>query len=823
MMKFNTFLSVLLLLACPTYAQDAVSDSLELSASSSRSVTDMMTGRFSGVNISSIDGNPNNKVMTNIRGINAVRGDNQPLWIVDGVMLSGGVGQNLTSFWQTGGSTTKGDALPDYSGLSYTAPLNDLLFLNPSDIVSIEVLKDVSALSRYGSLGANGVVIINTSRSPKEELEVSFKANVSGDLASSVNPSSRAGIGHNYTLSLGGALNNTRYSLSAHYRNNTLPYNRTGSQFGGLSLDFRSEASSIVQFGLNTTLSLGNSENASGAAYFGNASNMLLARYHDTFAGESLDGWEKDYDDDLSTGRALLSAFFNVQLLKSLKLGLSFGADLSNDKRSIWYGEGTSFGKSNKGAASIITSTLLNYNARLNLDYNQYFAVKHHFSANFSAEVFGNNNRYGVMNGTTFELPYLRAKGLASMGSRAVPYRFARSYSLVSATGVLSYDYDRIVGINGLLRSDFKPKYYSQTPIIYPSGDIYLNLKNMLLKSTQIISDLRIVGGFGMAGKDEFLPYEMLYGYINSIPKVETGSELYYDGLGELLSSEWNVGLNIGLFSDRINFLAKYYDKSTTDKFAVWSFSKKSGDYWTATNNPEVIHSSIAHLKNKGIELDLRAIPVKTCDIKWTIWGNLSHNVNIVTDIDYNEMYGACVGMNTSFNITAPGHQVGTLFGFTSLDDGTLVDLNGDSQLTDADKVILGNTTPDLHGALGTSVEWREFTLDLMFDGAAGHTIADLNSMVRDGMNSLSDKYVENASWLRLSRAALNYNIPLADKSYIKNIDVYLTGSNLFTFTKYAGWNPGANSFGANVSSTGLDYGSFPLFRSVVLGVSINF
>ncbi len=823
MIRFRSLLPVFLLIASPTFAQNVNLDSLDIAATSAHSVTDLMTGRFSGVHLSSIDGNPNNKVMTNIRGINGVRGGTQPLWIVDGVMLSENVGQNMCAFWQKGGVTTKGDALPDYSQLSYSTPLNDLIFLNPADIESIEVIKDISALAKYGSSGANGVIIVNTGKDVQEEMAVSFKANVAGEFAPTDNPAARAGVSHNYTLSLGGTLRNTNYNISAYYKDMNYPIKNTGSEFGGLSLGFRSEASSIIQFGLNTILTIGELENAAGAAYFGNASNMLLARSQDVFSGESLSGWQNDYDDDFSTGRALLSAYFNIKFLNSLKLNMSFGADLSNDRRSFWYGDGTAFGKSSKGAASIITSTLLNYNANVNLTFNQYFALRHHVTAILSADVMGNNNRYGVMNGTTFELPYLRAKGLASMGSRAVPYRFARAYSLIGANASISYDYDNIVGVNALLRSDFKFKYHQSNPVLYPSADMYLDLRKLLFNSSKILSGLKLVGGYGLAGRDTFLPYEMLNGYLNAIPAVETGSEMYYDGFGEAMSSEWNVGFNLGLFSDRINISAKYYDKSTADKFSVWSFCKKTGDYWVESQHGKEIYSSLANLDNRGVEIELSAIPVIARDFKWNIWGNVSYNMNLVSDISYDDMAGAFVGKNTSFNISAPGYQVGALFGYTSLEDGTIIDLTGDGNLTDADKVVLGNTTPTVHGAFGTDITWKRFTFDLMMDGAAGHTIADLNSMIKDGTDLLSDKYVENASWFRLSRISLNYNVPLAGCKFIRGLNISLSGTNLFTISKYAGWNPFANSFGNNISSTGLDYGSFPMIRSVVLGVSANF
>ena len=823
MRRFKCLLSALLLVACPTFAQNKALDSLEVAATSAHSVTDLMNGRFSGVRVSSIDGNPNNKVMTNIRGINGVRGDNQPLWIVDGVILSKNVGQNIAAFWQKGGVTTKGDALPDYSQLSYSTPLNDLAFLNPSDIESIEVIKDLSAVAKYGSLGANGVIVVKTGKQSSKEMDISFKADVAGEFIPTDHAAGHAGVSHNYTLALGGALRNTYYNISAYYRDMNYPFENTGSEFGGLSLGFQSDASSIIQFGLNSILSIGQMQNAAGAAYFGNASTMLLSRYQDLFAGETLGGWQKDYDDNVSSGRALLSAYFNIKFLNTLKLNMSFGADFSNDRRSFWYGDGTSFGKSNKGAASIITSTLLNYNANVDLAYSQYFALKHHISANLSADIIGNSNRYGVMNGTTFELPYLRANGLASMGSRAVPYRFARAYSLIGANASVSYDYDQILGINALLRSDFKLKYYQINPVLYPSVDMYLDLRKLFFSSSETVSSMKILGGYGVAGMDNYLPYEMLYGYLNTFPQAETGAEVYYDGLGETKSSEWNIGFNLGLFSNRMNLSAKYYDKSTADKFSVWSFGKKAGDYWVASSHGKEVYTSIANLNNRGVEIDLSVDPIVTKDIKWNIWGHLSYNINTVGDIAYADMAGAFIGKNTSYNITAQGGQVGALFGYTSLEDGTLIDLTGDGILTDADKVVLGNTTPNVHGAIGTQVTWKRFTFDLMMDGAAGHTIADLNAMLKDGTSQLSDKYVENGSWFRLSRVSVNYNVPLSHCKWIKGVNVSLSGTNLFTISNYSGWNPFANSYGNNVSSTGLDYGSFPIIRSVVLGVSAKF
>ena len=94
-------------------------DTLGFEKAVSQTPATLVKGKVSGVRVSSVDGSPNGAINTNVRGINALRGDSQPLWVVNGVILTNGLSQNLNAFWQKGGKTTKGDDIPDYSELSY--------------------------------------------------------------------------------------------------------------------------------------------------------------------------------------------------------------------------------------------------------------------------------------------------------------------------------------------------------------------------------------------------------------------------------------------------------------------------------------------------------------------------------------------------------------------------------------------------------------------------------------------------------------------------------------------------------------------------------
>ena len=787
-MKRFFALLLLYLAGGPIWAQDTLTDTLNIGRSSAQSPADLLRGRVSGVRISLTDGNPNGFISTQIRGLNSLRGDSQPLWIVDGVILGSGPRDNIDAFWQRGGFTSKGDVIPDYTGLSYTSRLNDLAFLDPYTIESITVLKDVSETALYGAQGADGVILITT-RMPAEERVIDVRSNLAWNFG---------GFGHNHSAYIGGKIKQTSYNVSGFFRHNNYSDRHSKNDFGGLTLGFRSEASAIIQFGLNSSLTVGKQSSAAGAAYFGRPSLMMLERYPSLFPYDTKTGWVEDYDDDTKDYRALISAFVNVKLSHALLLRVNMGADFQNNTRYIWYGEGTSFGKENAGAASVLSSALLNANASVNLEYNRYFASRHHLKANISGDVNGYYNKYGVINGTSFELPYLRAHGVHASGSRSVPYRFTRSHLLAGTYLSAAYDYNSYAGINALVRVDFSPKYGNQ-PMIYPAASIFTDFKKILLPDNKFVSDLKLTAGWGKAGKEISIPYELLYKYQTSFPEAVPGTAIYYDGLGRINSNEWNVGLQTRFWDKRIFLSAKWYHKTTSDDFDVWFFGKHSGNFWTKAHQGQVLSSDSAILNNTGFEFDAEAEIFRDRLISWTVRGNLSLNQNKMD-----------------------GMSVATITGFRENSDGSPEDINGDGALTDSDKVPLGFSIPKLHGGFGTKFSVKDFTLDIQFDGAAGHQIANLSKLFGDGKQLLSASYVENGDFLRLSRVSAMYDIRLK-RTWIKALGVSLSATNLFTAGTYSGWNPDVNCYGVDARSAGTDYGSFPISRSLILGISAKF
>ena len=160
---FATLLSVVALAAPQMGARDVVRDTLEYTKAYATGAEELLRGAMSGVRVSAMDGSLSWNAV--IRGLNSVRGDSAPLWVVDGAVVSADITQNL-------------DALHQYGEASYTSPLERMGFLSLYDIESIEVIKDASAAAIWGSRGANGVILVTTKNAVSRKSEIDANANL---------------------------------------------------------------------------------------------------------------------------------------------------------------------------------------------------------------------------------------------------------------------------------------------------------------------------------------------------------------------------------------------------------------------------------------------------------------------------------------------------------------------------------------------------------------------------------------------------------------------------------------------------------------------
>ena len=826
--KLNLILVALTaLFSTVAYAGDVVKDTIGTSASSVKSVEALLQGQVAGVRVWSQDGSPMSASGVSIRGVNSLRGGVQPLYIVDGAILNDASSKNLDPLWQ-------------YSDAAYVAPLSPLSFLVPNDIESIEVLKNASATALYGSKGANGVVIITTKKIKDKRSVITWDSNI--DLATPLESRGTAlGISHNHKVMAGGTLNNSSYTLSGYFRDDNYIIPGTGSMKGGLRAAFDTKANPVVWFGLNSSLNIGNSKSAAAGAWYGNESLTVNMRNPEA----DIDGWAKDYDDHTLDFRTVNSMWLQLNLFKGFSFKFDVGVDYQYNFRNFWWGNGTPFGLANNAAASIINNSSFAYNADAIFNYNTYIAEKHHLKASVGAQAVGDWDVFNTMNGLDFYNHSIRYKSLNISGSAKKVHKYDRNQFALGLFGNISYSYDGCAGVDVAYRTDFNPEFGSWN--MYPSASAYWDIRNSFFRNSSVVSALRIEGGYGESGKEDILNYDQIGAFTTGeYIDVAKRATPFYDGHWYIHNREWNVSLTYGMFDDRLSLTAGYYQRQTVDRLSVYCKGEQvledipmieddeTGEwypdpdfepqlrFWKLKDRKEIAaqESTVA---NKGIEVSITGVPVRTKNWTWSITANGAYNINNISKLAVEDAGGMGIktytveteveGENGTETVTETQYMVPT-----ANVEGYPV-----SSIVDAEGNVLGNPTPKYYGGLSTALRWKDLTLDILADGAAGFNILNLNEMHKAGEEAVSSKFVEKGDFLRLARVSLSYNIPVKKIKWMESFKVFATASNLAVLSDYKGWSPDVNSYAASNYRLGMDYGSYPAARSFVLGFSIKF
>lgn len=779
-------------------------------AGEDKTLSDALRGTYPGLRVTSLDGSMEGGFNVHVRGVNSIRSSAQPLYVIDGVYVSGSQNETLNSLWKAGEGYRMSEK-------------NPFLFLNMNDIESIEVLRNVSATALYGSEGANGVILITT-RNAGDGDRMSIDWNSSASLVTPTVGSDRFGtyVAHDHNVSVGMSKGGVRYYLSGWWRNSRGAVSPSDASYGGLRLNFETNANRFIGFGLNASIALGNVSSIGGVAWAGDPSYSVSALNPSIHPQDTPEGWIRDFDDDVEDRRALVSAWIRVNFLKTLSWKTTFGVDFQNNVRYVWYGRSTSYGLAKNGAASILNNNVLRYRVNSALTFNRYFS-EHHLNVSGGYEAGGLWLKSNTMNGADFFNHDLRAKGLSMGAAKSSIFEIDNNHDRQAVFATLSYDWNGIIGADGIFRAEFLPRFHDWNPSLYPSGELWADLHKAFMPDFRPVSTVRLSAGYGMAGYDRSMAYETVHKWVpGALADVPAGAENYFKALNVLTTSELHAGINLGFLSDRLTLGFTWYDRRTDDALGLYCFGKEKDAYWEKSAR-QTIMSRSSVISNKGYELELGAEVFRTQNLYWRIAANASYNVNQLYDVHGSDVEGLNVNASTVTNRNILGMQAGALYGYIYR-NGKLTDMTGDGRITGNDRCIIGSPVPLYYGGLSSSFRYRDFTFDFAFDGAAGHDILNLNRMYadEDSLNEVSDKYVERGDFLRLSEVSFSYRIPLKVK-WIQSFEVSLSGHNLYTLTGYSGWNPDVNAFGASPMSAGLDYGTWPMTRSFILGVSVEF
>lgn len=450
-----------------------------------------------------------------------------------------------------------------------------------------------------------------------------------------------------------------------------------------------------------------------------------------------------------------------------------------------------------------------------------------------------------------------------------------KNTALLSFFGRVNYDFDSRYLLSASIRRDESSKFHKDYRTGYfPAVSAGWNAHNESFLKGSFVSLLKLTASYGELGANFLSPYN--FDNIAFGPIVyTTGGVRYTDGRAAYLKTtnlKWetskttDVGLEFGILNNELTFHVNYFYKKNVDLLATINLNLSSGQIFEINTSNETPYVNTASVENRGWEFMANWHKVINRDFRFSITANLSTLKNKVLALGDNVQPITAGTFSSKFSdaatITRPGDPIGSFYGYQieGFDaDGNFIfrDNNHDGKVTADDKVILGNSIPKISYGINMDFFYRDFDLSLFFNGVAGNKIfnarkyeyyfnyannmvADvLNSWTKDntntyvpvakvtnadGGNSLpSDFYIEDGSYFRLKNLQLGYTLPekLSRKAYMSRLRFYFSVQNVFTLTKYSGFDPEVSS--NTLFARGVDQNSYPNARTYTVGFNVTF
>lgn len=486
---------------------------------------------------------------------------------------------------------------------------------------------------------------------------------------------------------------------------------------------------------------------------------------------------------------------------------------------------------------------------------------KHRISALAGAELLQNFATGGSVSGRLFssdDFTYLNSAGLIDDGGS---FREA-THSIASFLASGDYDFDDRILASISMRADGSSNFGANNRFGYfPAASVGWRISNEEFFKSKIINDLKVRGSFGYTGNERIGAFAFLGLWGTTTYSGSTGvapSSLDNPDIKWETTREINLGTDISLFESRVQASIEAYEKRTSDLLL--------GRPYAATTGFGAVTSNIGTMSNKGVELALNTVNIDGA-LKWRTSLNLSKNINkVISLVDSIPLYrGYIIDGVDGTNIIKQGEPMGTFFGLNFLGvnpatgDAMYEDANKDGLISNADGVVIGNSQPLFIGGLTNTFAYRGFDLSVLFNFSVGNKILNLTkqnlmNMGRDILSNqipealnrwqkpgditdvpryeldntfnqfLSNRFLEDGSYLRLKNVNIGYNLPAAfsTKFRVQKIRVYVSATNLWTLTNYSGSDPEVSTLDGSVSAQGIDLNTLPQVRTIAGGLSIQ-
>lgn len=519
-------------------------------------------------------------------------------------------------------------------------------------------------------------------------------------------------------------------------------------------------------------------------------------------------------------------------------------------------------------------------NLEVTSNYRQTFDNKHRFDAlvgySYQKNMYEGFNAWNAdFNNDFFSYNNLGLgqelkNGKASMGS------YKNDDKLIGFFGRVSYGYDNRYNLLLSMRREGSSKFGKNHKWgNFPSASAGWNVMNEEFWKGLSISnwwnELKLRVGYGVTGVIPSASYQALtrydfgggrYFYNNGkwVPGMVVASNPNPDLKWET-SHEINVGIDWDMFNGRFGGSVDVYNKTTKDMLWWYDVPVPPNLY------PQTL-ANVGKMRNTGVELLLRGIPVQVRDFEWTTTLTLSHNSNKLISLS-NGMYetanqhpsgGLGEPISQSTHRLEVGKPVDHYFGIKSVGvsenglwmvedprTGEAVELNDDMLPDDNMKQDLGNGLPKVYLGWSNTFRYKNFDLSMQFTGQFGFKILnearayyENNSINYNRLQSVLEApygdrtlagnqkqtfvsyYLENGDFLKLTNLTFGYTVPLKKNKFVNNIRAYFSAENLFTITKYKGLDPELSN--GDATSAGIERrDNYPTIRSFTLGLNINF
>lgn len=855
-------------------------------------------GRIAGVNVSSSEGTPGGTMNIVIRGNNSLTQDNSPLYVIDGFPV-------------------------EDAAIAST--------INPSDIESLDILKDASATAIYGARGANGVVIITTKKGKVGKAQITYDGSVTMHhvtrtipmmdayefvkLQAETYPASianstggylmkyqgkpwtlddyrgifqydwqdeilRTALQHNHNIRLTGGTEGVRYNASVSY------YNQDGILLNSGYERFQARANTVIKrdkldinLTTNYSRSIQTGSTPSETSYSG-MNNLFYSVWGYrpvTYPNKSMESLLNDVMDEAIDSsndyrfnpiRSLkeeyrkyyinnlqLNGYVSYEFIKGLKLKVSGGYTYDARKNDQFNNSNTRYGgptSTDKVNAQIIRNERLTWLNENTLTYQTNIKKKHFFNSLVGITFQNSDYEYYSLKSTHIPNESLGMAGMAD-GTLSSSSSLKSSWSMMSYLARLNYNYKSKYYATASFRADGSSKFSKKHRYGYfPSGSLAWNFmeEEFMAPIKKVVGAGKLRVSWGLTGNNRIGEYDYyallqmlkekqgdyisngsipsgVYPFDNDMSSVGmVPVSLPNEDLKWETTEQWNVGLDLSFFNERLNFTADVYRKTTRDLLLEASLPLVSG-YYSATKN-------IGKVRNDGLELSLSTVNVQTKDFTWTSDFNIAFNKNEVLELAENQLsLTTAARFDQNYNsqpsyIAKVGLPMGMMYGYIyegtykyddfvksgnsyTLKDNVpyfsseantqpgmpkYKDVNGDGIIDTNDRTIIGRGLPIHTGGFTNSFTYKGFDLSVFFQWSYGNDIMNANRLFFENAggkkdlnqfasyanrwtpenpesdipaatksasnNVISSRIIEDGSYLRLKTVTLGYTFPKA-------------------------------------------------------------